>query len=208
VDVPSARIAGHLESAYLIAMKRSWFVSAMFLVAYTSPLLAKEPSAFKYPDAPTSDHVDDYHGTKVPDPYRPLENADSPESRKWIEQQNELTFAFLNSIPARKEINHRLTKLWNYEKYGVPFREGDRYFFSKNTGLQNQSVFFTASALPGDPRVLLDPNTLSKDGTTALSGVDIPMTESMSPTAWRWRDRIGRSGRCATSRAARISRIT
>ncbi len=145
------------------------------LVAVLSPalLLAKEPSAFKYPEPPKSDQADDYHGTKVPDPYRPLENADSPDSRKWIEAQNKLTFDFLGGIPERKKINDRLTKLWNYEKYGVPYREGGRYFFSKNTGLQNQSVLYTGSALPGDGKAVLDPNTLSKDGTTAVTGTDV-----------------------------------
>ena len=154
-------------------MKRLPFVTAGLLTLCAAVVLAKEPSAFKYPEAPKSEQVDDYHGTKVPDPYRPLENADLPESRKWIEEQNKLTFGFLESVPERKRINERLTKLWNYEKYGVPFRESGRYFFSKNTGLQNQSVLYTASSLPGEPRVLLDPNTLSKEGTTALTGTAV-----------------------------------
>jgi hypothetical protein len=77
---------------------------------------------------------------------------------------------FPEQHPERKKINERLTKLWNYEKFGVPYREGGRYFFSKNTGLQNQSVLYAAQQLPGDAKALLDPNTLSKDGTTALSG--------------------------------------
>src|ERR687893_1300196 len=141
-------------------MKRS-VLALLVAVLSTALLLGKEPSAFKYPEAPKSEQVDDYHGTKVPDPYRPLENADSPESRKWIEEQNKLTFGFLESIPERKKINERLTKLWNYEKYGVPYREGGRYFFSKNTGLQNQSVLYTGAKLPGDAKVVLDPNTLS-----------------------------------------------
>ena len=105
-------------------MKR--FVFALLVAVLPALLFAKEPSAFKYPEAPKSDQVDDYHGTKVPDPYRPLENADSPESRAWIEAQNKLTFDFLESIPERKKINDRLTKLWNYEKFGVPYREGRR----------------------------------------------------------------------------------
>ncbi|MFN2475978.1 MAG: prolyl oligopeptidase family protein [Chthoniobacterales bacterium] len=126
-----------------------------------------------YPPAPKSDQTDDYHGTKVADPYRPLENADSPESQKWIEEENKLTFSYLEKIPERKAINDRLTKLWDYEKYGVPFQESGAYFFTKNTGLQNQSVLYTASKLPSDAKVLLDPNTLSKDGTTALVGTKV-----------------------------------
>ena len=153
-------------------MKRSVF-ALLVALASTALLVAKEPSAFKYPEAPKSDQVDDYHGTKVPDPYRPLENPDSPETRAWIEAQNKLTFNFLESIPERKKINDRLTKLWNYEKYGVPYREGGRYFFAKNTGLQNQSVLYVAQKVPGDAKALLDPNTLSKDGTTAMTGKDV-----------------------------------
>ena len=136
--------------------------------------LGRDPARpFDYPPAPKNDHVDDYHGTKVPDPFRPLENADSPETRAWIEAQNKLTFEYLEKIPERKKINERLTKLWDYEKYSVPFREGGRYFFSRNTGLQNQSVLFTSEKLPGEPKQLLDPNTLSPDGTTALTGTDV-----------------------------------
>ena len=99
---------------------------------------------------------------------------DSPATKKWIEAENKITYDYLASIPERPKINERLTALWNYEKYGVPFHEGGRYFFGKNTGLQNQSVIYTASALPGEPRELLDPNTLSKDGTVALSGYAVP----------------------------------
>src|SRR4051794_31702068 len=84
---------------------------------------APQDKPFPYPPAPKSDQTDDYHGTTVADPYRPLENADSPESQQWIEAENKLTFSYLESIPERKAINERLTKLWDYEKYGVPFRE-------------------------------------------------------------------------------------
>ncbi|CAN5499234.1 prolyl oligopeptidase family serine peptidase [soil metagenome] len=155
-------------------MKRvSLLLLSLALLASIAPVVGKEPTAFKYPEAPKSDQADDYHGTNVADPYRPLENADSPESRKWIEEENKLTFDFLASIPDRKKINDRLTRLWNYEKYGVPYREGGRYFFDKNTGLQNQSVLYTTKELPGEPQTLLDPNTLSKDGTTAVTGTDV-----------------------------------
>src|SRR4029077_551459 len=126
-----------------------------------------------YPKAPTSDQTDDYFGTKVADPFRPLEDLDSPATRKWIEEENKITFNYLERIPERKQINQRLTALWDYEKFGVPFQEGGSYFFSKNTGLQNQSVIYVASALPGEPRALLDPNTLSPDGTVALSGMAV-----------------------------------
>jgi prolyl oligopeptidase len=128
---------------------------------------------FDYPKPRKSDQVDDYHGTKIPDPYRGLENPDSDETRAWIEAENKLTFDFLERVPERKKIEERLTKLWNYEKYSSPFKEGGRYFYFKNDGLQNQSVLYTTDSLNAQPRVLFDPNALSKDGTVALSGLAI-----------------------------------
>jgi prolyl oligopeptidase len=129
----------------------------------------------KYPDTRRSDHVDNYHGTKVADPYRWLEDPDSPESRTWIEAQNEVTQSYLETIPRRSQIRERLEKLWNYERYGLPWREGDNYFYTHNDGLQNQNVLFVAEALPAanegeKSRILLDPNTLSPDGTVSLTG--------------------------------------
>lgn len=117
--------------------------------------------------------MDELHGVKIPDPYRWLEDLDSEETRKWIEEQNKLTFEFLENIPQRQRIRERLTQLWDYEKFGVPHREGNRYFFSKNDGLQNQSVLYTADSLNDSRRVLLDPNQLSSDGTIALVGYSI-----------------------------------
>lgn len=128
---------------------------------------------FNYPTAKKVEQVDDYHGTRVPDPYRWLENPDAPDTRAWIEAQNRLTSAFLEGIPAREQIKQRLMKLWDYEKYGVPFKEGGHYFYFKNDGLQNQGVLYTVTTLDAKPRVLLDPNTLSKDGTVALSGLAV-----------------------------------
>lgn len=123
-----------------------------------------------YPNTAKVDCVDVYHGVNVADPYRWLEDADSPETAAWVEAQNAVTFGFLNTIAARETIKNRLTQIWDYERYGVPFRYGNRYFLSKNTGLQNQSVLYSVKEL-GDPlEVLLDPNTLSEDGTVALSG--------------------------------------
>ena len=127
----------------------------------------------RYPEAPRSETVDDYHGTKVADPYRPLEDPDSPETRAWVEAENKITTAFLDAIPAREAIKKRLTELWNYEKFGVPFREGDRIFYTRNSGLQNQSVLYTIASPDAEPRVLLDPNTLSSDGTVALTGTSV-----------------------------------
>jgi len=126
-----------------------------------------------YPAAKKAEQVDDYHGTKVADPYRWLEDLDSAETKAWVEAQNKLTNSYLAEIPARKQIKERLTKLWNYERYGIPFREGSRYFYTRNDGLQNQSVLYTVADLSDEPRVLLDPNKLSTDGTVALAGTAI-----------------------------------
>ncbi len=128
-------------------------------------------SSLEYPEAPRSETVDDYHGRKVADPYRPLEDPDSPDTRAWVEAENRITTRFLESIPQRAAIRQRLTALWDYEKYSPPRREGGRYFYSYNTGLLNQSLLYTAEAVDDPGRVLLDPNKLSSDGTVALAGV-------------------------------------
>ncbi len=136
------------------------------------PVVAKQPR-FHYPPTARVEHVDDYHGTQVADPYRWLEDANSPQTQAWVEAQNAVTFDYLRHLPAREGIKQRLTQLWDYEKFGVPFKEGGRYFYSKNTGLQNQSVIYTATALADKPTELLDPNKLSADGTVSLSSYHI-----------------------------------
>jgi prolyl oligopeptidase len=128
---------------------------------------------FKYPAAPKANVFDEYHGERVADPFRPLEELDSTATREWIEAENKLTYSYLEAIPARKVFKDRLTKLWDYEKFGVPQKEGSRYFFTRNSGLQNQSVLYTTESLAAEPRELLDPNSLSKDGTVALAGTSI-----------------------------------
>ena len=130
-------------------------------------------SAFVYPPSRKADQFDDYHGVKLQDSYRWLEDPDSEETKAWVEAQNQVTFGYLAQIPARERIKQRVTQLWNYERYGIPFKEGERYFYSKNDGLQNQSVLYTLTSLDAEPRVLLDPNTFSEDGTIALSGIAI-----------------------------------
>ena len=124
----------------------------------------------RYPETRKVDQVDDYFGRKVPDPYRWLEDDDSKETAAWVEAQNKVTFDYLAKIPAREPLRQRLTTLWNYERYGVPSREGEFYVFARNNGLQNQSVVYRARTLDATPDVLIDPNTLSADGTVALAG--------------------------------------
>ena len=117
--------------------------------------------------------MDEYHGVRVPDPYRWLEELDSPRTRAWIEAENRLTEDFLSTLAQRESIRRRLTELWNHERYGVPWKAGGRYFFSRNDGLQNQSVIFTQESLDDTPRALIDPNAFSEDGTVALSGTAV-----------------------------------
>ena len=130
---------------------------------------APEPPRMTYPVTRTVDHVDTYHGVSVPDPYRWLEDDTSAETAAWVEAQNAVTFAHLETIPFRGALTARLEQLFNYPKFGEPFRRGSTYFFFKNDGLQNQSVVYRQTGLDGAPEVLLDPNTLSPDGTTKLS---------------------------------------
>src|SRR5580692_12429028 len=137
-------------------------IMTLFTAAQTSPLT--------YPQARRSDQVDDYHGTKVADPYRWLEDTDSAETHAWVEAENKLTFGYLEQLPYRQAIRDRLTKLWNYERFTVPGQHGGRYFFEHNDGLQNQNVLLVSESLNAEPRVLLDPNALSADGTVALAG--------------------------------------
>ncbi|MCI0612801.1 S9 family peptidase, partial [bacterium] len=143
------------------------FLLTIFVVTNCTFINAFE-TKIVYPQARVDNVVDNYFGTKVPDPYRWLENPDSAETRSWIEAENKITFGFLEKIPSREKIKERMTKLWNYERYGIPNQESGHYFFKKNTGLQNQSVLYYADTLASEPKILLDPNQLSSDGTVAL----------------------------------------
>ncbi|HVJ46123.1 MAG TPA: prolyl oligopeptidase family serine peptidase [Luteolibacter sp.] len=122
-----------------------------------------------YPDTRKDNVTDTYHGVKVDDPYRWLEDDNSPETKAWVTSQNEVTEKYLASIPSRSEIRERLKKLWNYERFGLPQEEGGKWFYSMNSGLQDQAVLYTSDSLDGERRVLIDPNAFSKDGTVALS---------------------------------------
>src|SRR4051812_39174545 len=149
--------------------KRGLTATGIFL-AVVACATAAEMFKFIYADARKEGQVDDYHGIKVADPYRWLEDPDSPESRAWIEAENKITFEFLGKIPEREKIRGRLTELWNYERFGIPGREGGRYFIARNDGLQNQSVLYSMDSLNSELKSLLDPNKLSADGTVALKG--------------------------------------
>ena len=143
------------------------------LLSFARTMPAQTTSApLAYPAATRGTQVDDYHGTSIADPYRWLEDVDAPATKAWVEAQNGLTDSFLATIPERPAIKARLTALWNYARYSAPFKENGRYFYFQNTGLQNQSVLLVQDGRTAPPRLLLDPNTLSADGTVALSATE------------------------------------
>src|SRR6266496_4424717 len=182
----------------------AWLVGALSLTGCVAdrPSESSPATAIEYPVTRKSSVVEDYNGVKVADPYRWLEDDNAPETKAWVDAQNKITFGYLQNIPELPAIRERLTKLWNYERYGVPFKEGGRYFFTKNDGLQNQSVLFTMASLDAQPTVLLDPNKLSADGTVALASYAISndgdlMAYALSTAGsdWReWRVRDVRTG--------------
>src|SRR5262245_53870129 len=142
-----------------------------------------------YPKAKKVDQVDDFHGTKVSDPYRWMEDTNSPETQAWIEQENKITEAYLGSISERDHLRKRFTELWNYERYSAPTKVADGfYIYSKNDGLQNQSVLYRTSSIKDPGKVFFDPNKLSEDGTAALSG------SSFTDDGRLWAYGIARSG--------------
>ena len=142
--------------------------AAALLAVTIAGCSSPEPPPMTYPTTAKIDHVDTYHGVSVPDPYRWLEDDRSAETAAWVEAQNRVTFAHLDTIPFRATLTARLEQLFNYPKFSEPFRRGTTYFFSKNDGLQNQAVIYRQQGLDGAPELLLDPNTLSPDGTTKL----------------------------------------
>jgi prolyl oligopeptidase len=146
-----------------------------------------------YPSTKKIARVDNYFGTEVPDPYRWLENTDSPETKEWIEAENKVTFDYLRRIPFRDKIRKRLIEIWDYPKYSAPFKAGDYYFYYKNDGLQNQSVLYIQKGLEGEPSVFLDPNKFSDDGTIALVGTEVSNNEkylsySVSKSGSDWQE--------------------
>jgi prolyl oligopeptidase len=143
------------------------FVIVCSFLASTAAAQAK----FNYPKPRRGDQVDNYSGTKIADPYRWMEETDSPETRAWIDAENKLTNSYLSTIPQREKLKNRLTEIWNYERYSAPSKIADNfYIYSKNDGLQNQSVLYKATSTSDPGSLFFDPNKLSSDGTAALSG--------------------------------------
>ena len=129
--------------------------------------------ALKYPETKRGEHMDTYHGVEIADPYRWLEDLDATETEAWVTAQNKVTFGYLASLPDRDALRARLTEVWNYERFSTPKRRGGKVFYQRNDGLQNQSVVYVQDGIEDEPRVLLDPNELSADGTTALMDLEV-----------------------------------
>jgi len=145
---------------------------AMAEMAPTAPTAPAAPT-WSYPPAPRSETFDDYHGTRVADPFRVLEDPADPASVAWVEAENKVTRSYMDSKPVRNELKLRLTELINYARMGVPYKEANRYFYSRNSGLQNQSIIYMRDGLKGEEKLVIDPNTLSADGTLALGGYTV-----------------------------------
>jgi prolyl oligopeptidase len=145
------------------------FTAGLLAVAASAAVAVADDTKPSYPKTRKDEQVDTYHGTAVADPYRWLEDDRSPETAEWVKAQNAVTFGYLEKIPYRAKVRSRLEQLFNYPKYSSPTRRGEHYFFTKNDGLQNQSVHYVQKGLTGTPEVLIDPNTLSPDGTTRLA---------------------------------------
>src|ERR1700692_2611746 len=140
---------------------------------FMNPNAAETTLELSYPAARKVDQTDDYFGTKVSDPYRWMEDVDSAELKTWIDAENELTQTYLAQIPVRKAMQRRLMELINFERYTAPVRRGTRYFYSHNSGLQNQNVLYWQEGLDGEPKVVRGPNNLPEDGTDAIIGISI-----------------------------------
>jgi len=154
-------------------MKSKHSIYLLAIVLLMTNCEQPKKAKYTYPEARKVDTVDVYFGTEVPDPYRWLEDDNSEETAAWVAAQNVITNEYLSQIPFRDELKERLTEIWNYPKYGVPFKRGGKYFFFKNDGVQNQSVLYIQSTLDAEPEVLLDPNKLSDDGTVALANISV-----------------------------------
>ncbi|MCH8335414.1 MAG: S9 family peptidase [Proteobacteria bacterium] len=155
-----------------IAIAFSLVAACALIVACSRNGTGDGPQTIIYPETATVDHVDDYHGTEIADPFRWLEDdvRESDAVKSWVDAQNEVTFAYLASIPERDWIAKRMRELWDYERFSLPRKAGGRYFYGYNNGLQNQDVIRTQTSLDGAAELLIDPNTWSDDGTIALAG--------------------------------------
>ena len=161
--------SGTFRASYRAAV----MVSVLLLSTSATPFIFSQ-TMLEYPKTQKHDQVDEFFGVKVADPYRWLEDdvRESKEVENWVKAENEVTFGYIKGLQHRDEIEKRLTALWDFEKYRPPFKEGDKYYYFKNDGLQNQNVLYESATAQEEGRVLIDPNTWSDDGTVALGGVN------------------------------------
>jgi prolyl oligopeptidase len=164
-------LAGSLTAAVSACKSSQSDTTATGMTSETTSASVEAKKDLNYPDTKKVNQVDEYFGSKVADPYRWLETH-TGEVDEWIEKQNVVTFDYLNDISFRDKIKQRLTEIWNYPKYGAPFKKGGKYYFFKNDGLQNQSVLYVQESLTAEPKVFFDPNKLSNDGTVALTSLE------------------------------------
>lgn len=174
----TSRFSPRLKLAAALALSLGSSLTASAQTAAPATVSSAKPSGTQasplaYPATRKVDQVDHLHGTAVADPFRWLEDDNSAETKEWVKAQNAVTDKFLEAMPQRLPARKLYTDLYNFEKFGVPAKEGGRYFWTRNDGLQQQSVLYTAKSLKDQPQVALDPNTLSKDGTVALTGTAV-----------------------------------
>lgn len=172
---------------------KNYIVLAMAIIFGLSACNQKQEKMLNYPISQKVDTVDIYHGVEVADPYRWLEDDNSDSTKAWVKKQNKVTNDYLAEIPFRQKIQDRLTQIWDYPKYGMPFKKGDYWYYYKNNGLQAQYVIYQMVSLDGESVVFLDPNTFSEDGTVALSGLSFSKdgklcTYSLSSGGSDWRE--------------------
>lgn len=174
IEVKATSLRRSVIPFLLVALVLSAFAIAPVINRATAQRTLRTTKAkLTYPVSKKVEQVDDYFGTKVPDPYRWLEDENSADTKAWVADQNKLTFAYLDAIPYREKLKDRLMQLYNYPRISAPFHRGDTYFFTKNDGLQNQSVYYIQKGLDGTPEVFLDPNKFSADGTSTLSAFSL-----------------------------------
>src|SRR3954471_9563525 len=145
------------------------FVVTAIAFAAPAALAAQQQGRMAYPPTKTINHVDDYFGRKVADPYRWMEDLNASDVAQWVKAENAVTEKFLATLPMRERFRSRITELWNYPKVGLPFREAGKLFYTKNSGLQRQSAYYMRATLGAPEQLVIDPNVLSPDGSVALT---------------------------------------
>src|SRR5256885_9312921 len=173
MPTPESRRLGRVKREVCMTQRcRTRSLVAASVVALSTSVQAQvqQGQRLSYPEAKKTEQVDDFFGSKIADPYRWMEDLNAPELAGWVKQENAVTEQYLSQLGMRAYFKNRITELWNYPKVSLPFRVGGRLYYARNSGLQRQSVFFSRESLGGPAKLVLDPNTLSADGSIALAG--------------------------------------